>query len=431
MRGKLSIDGYPNTGDVAYYGGHFYSDKAPGTVALALPAFAAVTVCLQMAGTSNETSGGWLISSWVSCLFSITIVSALGAGALFNWLRFRVTEESALITTLAIYFGAAPLPYSTMMFSHSIVVSLIAIALWAGEKQERAITKVSTSGLGDRVEIKPCLRVYDWVAGIALGMAVASEYTSGIIVVCVIWRLSYKRWERLLPLGLAAAIPLCLIPSYSWVCFGTPFLLPYSVNPTYPEMRQGLFAIKWPNMMTGLKLLFSLSRGLFVWSPFMILAVFGYLRTIRQSKQLVWLWLGVPLLQILIISGRTWDWTAGPTLGPRYLAPILPLVAIPCSLAVERWRIFGLSLASLSIVITTLATLICAAPPDNIANPILDFYVPLLKNQELAPNLGIMLGLPPYVSLIAFYAVFIFGVAELWVLCRGEKTMKLLRRQKR
>lgn len=37
----------------------------------------------------------------------------------------------ALITTLAVFLGAAPFPYATMLFSHGMVVGLLAIALWA------------------------------------------------------------------------------------------------------------------------------------------------------------------------------------------------------------------------------------------------------------------------------------------------------------
>ena len=42
----------------------------------------------------------------------------------------EATMRDALVTTLAVFLGAAALPYATMMFSHSLVVGLMAIAIW-------------------------------------------------------------------------------------------------------------------------------------------------------------------------------------------------------------------------------------------------------------------------------------------------------------
>src|SRR6058998_2391373 len=59
----LKIDKYHmNTPDTAEWQGHFYSDKAPGTVALALPVFGAATALMTSFGESRVTKVGWLSS---------------------------------------------------------------------------------------------------------------------------------------------------------------------------------------------------------------------------------------------------------------------------------------------------------------------------------------------------------------------------------
>ena len=179
-------------------------------------------------------------------------------------------------------------------------------------------------------------------------------------------------------------------------------------------MKEGLYAIKWPDAGTACNLLFSPSRGLFFWTPFLLMAGVGYAKLIRTDRRLFWLTYGVPLLQIVVISGRTWDWPAGPTLGPRYLAPILPLLALPCALGVRRFPRVGMALAACSILITTLATLTNACPPYSYYNPLAELHIPLLLKGDLAPNLGIVCGLSPYGSVAFYYAILIAGIAWLW-----------------
>src|SRR5438477_13195643 len=51
--GTLRIDAYHgNTGDKSYQDGHYYSDKAPGIVILASPAFAISMAALSLSGVS-------------------------------------------------------------------------------------------------------------------------------------------------------------------------------------------------------------------------------------------------------------------------------------------------------------------------------------------------------------------------------------------
>ena len=469
----VCIDRYhTNTPDKAAWDGHYYSDKAPGTVALALPAFALAAYGLRVAEVDLDSPVGWRVSSWVACAGSIAVVTALGGVALFAWLRRHVAPRWALVTVLALFLGAAPLPYATMMFSHALVVGLLAIALWGIEKQQEAdllnpgvwssagargvagevgrqrpgggdpsfsvgegalAVRGRGAGVGSRVWAWVIRNRWVLLAGHACGWALASEYSSGLVVIGLfVWLVGANRgpgrhpsgalgvrarqvWERATPFCLSPIPPLLLIPGYSWACFGTPFALPYSYQASFSAMQEGVYGIKWPDLDTAFKLLFTPMRGLFFWTPFFVMAGFGYWHLIPKSRGLFWLTYLVPLLQIVVISGRTWDWPAGPTLGPRLLSPMLPLLALPCAMGVARWPRLGLALAVYSMAITTLATLTDACPEFHAhPNPLLDLHLPLLEKGEFSPNLGMVLGLSPYASVALYYALLVGGAVGLW-----------------
>jgi hypothetical protein len=82
---SFQIDSYhENTPDKAFFDEHYYSDKAPGTAALALPAFSIALAIWCPAEPVFDCKTGWLFSSWFACAGSIAILTALGAAALFS-----------------------------------------------------------------------------------------------------------------------------------------------------------------------------------------------------------------------------------------------------------------------------------------------------------------------------------------------------------
>jgi hypothetical protein len=94
---------------------------------------------------------------------------------------------------------------------------------------------------------------------------------------------------------------------------------------------------------------------------------------------------------------------------------MIPLLALPCALGLERCPWLGILLASYSALITTLATITDACPKFGThPNPLLDLHVPLFLKGEFSPNLGMVLGLPPYASVALFYAILVGGFWWLW-----------------
>ncbi|MBI4324933.1 MAG: hypothetical protein HY674_06680 [Chloroflexi bacterium] len=408
--GTLAVDRWrTNTPDLAFANGHYYSDKAPGTIVLALPGFLAGSVFLRASGEELESKRGWLITSWTACA-GIALLTAWGMIKLASLLGALTRPQVGWLTTAAVWFGAAPLPYSTLLFSHAHVVACISLGLVALGR-----THPETFGLRRQPMNSQAKAHRLALAGFALGWALNSEYTAGLVVVGILVMIIGRNWSDYGWVSLGMIGPLLLIPLYSWLTVGSPFVLPYSYQASFPEMKEGLYAIKWPDLATAFNLTFGPARGLFFWSPFLLCAFLGYAGLLEKSRRLFCLTYLVPVLHLAVISGRVWDWPAGLALGPRYLAPMLPLLALPCAFGVQKFPKLSLVAAAYSILITTVATLTNACPPYNShPNPLFDFHVPLFLKGQFSPNLGTALGLPPFVSVALFYAILIGGTWCLW-----------------
>jgi hypothetical protein len=393
-RHSLAIDAWAtNTYDKAVVGGHYYSDKAPGAVAVAAIPFMAAAIMVK----DLEAPESWLATSWVGSFLGSGVPLAIGLTLLFSWLRRKVPVQVALLTVIALGIGGMPLPYATALWSHSLVVGLVCMAVWALDL---------FGPMPSRKRIG--------LAGAALGLALASEYTAGLVVLGLFAYVA-ARQPRGLPVMIAAAVPaLSLIPAYNWAVTGNVLVLPYTHQASFPAMREGVYAIKWPNLETMGKLMFSMNRGLFFWSPFLLLVVPGWYMLNNTDRWRLWLCLLLPVVNTLIISGRSWDWEAGFGVGPRYLCPLLPLMALPCATAMRRFPRMGCGLAFLSIGIMTVATLTDALPAPTVENPLLDLHVSMLMQGKISPNLGQLLGLSPYASMAVFYLILTAGIWWLW-----------------
>lgn len=394
----FNIDAYhSNTPDKAYYADHYYSDKAPGTILISLPAFFLSCSILEVCNLPLESRQGWLISSWVTCSGSLAIAACAGAVACFLWLQKYVSERTAMLTVLGIFIGGMPWPYCTMLYSHALVIGFLCVAIYCIDAD------LSTYSLCAQ-------RRCDIIGGICAGMALASEYTAGLIVVGLMLWLANKSRGRCLQFMLGTTAPLLTVPTYSYICLGNPFVLPYSFQATFPEMQHGLYAIGSPDFETALQLLFLPTRGLFFWSPFLIFWLFAWRLPELREWQLRFVCVILPSIHILVMSGRVWDWQAGPAMGARYLAPILPLLALPCALMASRNYGLGVFLTLSSACLTFFATVTSATPNGGISNPLLEYNMFLFKNDHFAFTLGAAVGLSKHFSIIVLFCfMLIYG----------------------
>jgi len=419
-KGTFCIDAFPNTPDKAEYQGHYYSDKAPGTAALALPAFWAAARIGEVAGVPLSSRKGWLISSWAACAFSQALPAAIGGVLLFLWLQRFVRPWAALVTVLGLWLGGIPLPYSTWLMSHAQVIGLIAIAIWAMDlfgEEGKDVSDSFPTWDPETVRWRMAL------AGFCLGLALASEYTSGLVVVGLGLYVLWRRRKGLVAFLLGAIPPLLLIPAYSWVTIGTPFDLPYSYQACFPQMKKGLYSIQWPSLEIMGLLLFSPSRGFVFWTPLLLMVGVGWILCAQRQPKWLWWIYAIPVLHVVIISGKHWDWQAGYTLSARYLSPLLPLLALPCAVGVERRPWIGIGLAGLSIGLMSVATTTDICVPYQPFNPLVKLHLPKFLHGEFSYNLlADSLDWPRWIGVLVFYGWIGFGAGFLsWRILQGTK----------
>lgn len=175
------------------------------------------------------------------------------------------------------------------------------------------------------------------------------------------------------------ALILIGIGVYNWTRFGSPLTSGY-----YFSSGEG-FTKSFSAGLYGLT--FSPYRGIFWYSPVLLLAIPGWLWLHRQQHTLPWI-IFLLILTQLASYAAWWSWHGGITWGPRFLLPILPLAALLLAPVVERaysahrlrWTLAALVI--LSIVVQLLGALYSYFPftghlmrtyPSSDENAIIDY----------------------------------------------------------
>ena len=345
---RTTIDSYQdNTGDKAYYRGHFYSARAPGLALMALPFYDTLNLIGAESWTNAHVAPPnhpgdemiYLIGLWANVL----------PGLLLLLLVWRVAERFepgyGAGAAVALGLGTMVLPLSTLLFSHvfSAFLGFGAFALMLREREGPP----SAMLLG--------------LAGLAMGYAVASEYPL-FFVAAVLGLYLLSRPGALTPAliarragayiagGIVGIVPLAL---YNHYAFHSWTHLAYS---SIPRQQKGFFGISLPSLKVLSTLLLD-SRGLLSISPVLILGALGTVLLYRRARRAEALTIGgICLCYIGYNSGYYLPFGGG-FMGPRFLTTMLPFLAFPVALALRRWPGPTIALAAVSIAATVIATI--------------------------------------------------------------------------
>ncbi len=342
---RTTIDQYQeNTGDKAFYKGHWYSARAPGLALFALPFYDTLNLLNadSLARSSQAQRGDdemiYFIGLWGNVLPGLLLLLLLWRVAD----RFEPGYGAAAAVTLGL--GTLILPLSTLLFSHVFAAFLgfLAFTLMLKERDGPA---------------NPWLLAG---AGLAIGYAVTSEYPLFFVgVVLGLYLLS--RRDALTPLGvtkragayiaggLVGVIPLLL---YNHYAFHSWTHLAYS---NIPRQQQGFFGIGAPSLKVLATLLFD-SRGLLTISPVLALGALGTVVLYNRGKRAEALTIaGICLCYVSYNSGYYLPFGGG-FMGPRFLTTMLPFLAVPLGIAYKRWPAPTIALAAVSVTTTVVAT---------------------------------------------------------------------------
>jgi hypothetical protein len=445
---SLQIDAYhENTQDLAHFAGHYYSDKAPGLVFLAVPFALVARPALRMAGIDPESPRGELALSYLVSSGAVALPAALAAVCLFFLgLRFTADTNAAAFGTLIMCLGTPLWAYASLFWAHALVGSCLVFAFAAALQLDR-----STSPRADFL--------WALAVGFAAGWATVTEYPAAPASALLAFLALSRAWPRgiaarwRVTAGVALGAPICLgvLLSYLHAAFGAfrPSYSYYDPNSFSFMQQQGYLGLTYPHPDRLLKLLFGCSRGLLFASPVLISAPLG-----------LW-WLGkekshrAPALVAAAIAGyyflfnaSFYWWKAGLSFGPRYAGACIPLLCLGLAVAWNRaplpWRrvLAVLALCSIFLTLMVVSTTSQLAMQDSC--PILHSAWPafwsghLALNREsmltvaeaqssgqyAAFNLGQWMGLRGLASLIPLFLIWGVTAFTWWRITRAQPSIR-------
>jgi hypothetical protein len=315
--------------------------------------------------------------------------------------------------------GTLSHPYSQLLYGHQLAAALCFLAFYlAVTVKERGVTT------GRLI-----------AGGLAGGYALITEYSTALILLaCFGYLLAVADHRRRLWISVAAALPVISLQLlYNWACFGSPFVFGYQYESTQEfsvGMGQGFMGIAYPGLSVLLSrlwgLTFGIYRGLFVLSPFLLLAIPGFAAWYhrREWRREFWVALSV-VVGFLLFNASYYAWAGGAGIGPRHLIPALPFMALAVAFCRPRWKTWGLILAPVSVILIAIPTL--GGDPQISAEfnipQFLFGYLSRWRVGAFPDSLGLMLGRRQGTAMglyLAVWALAIIGYFRIGKVRRGE-----------
>jgi hypothetical protein len=398
-RHTLQIDAYhENTEDKAHFRGHYYSDKAPGLVFLAVPFAMAARPATRAVGIDPESARGEFILSYAVTASAVAFPTALAAVCLFFLaLRLGCKPSEAAFATIVMSVGTPIWAYASLFWAHALVGACLIYALAAALK-----ISDSTSPRADFL--------WSLAVGLAAGWATVTEYPAApasamlaSLALSQAWpRGRAARWRVTAGVAAGALICVAVLLSYLHAAFGS-FRPSYSYyDPTSFSFmqQQGYMGLTYPHPDRLLKILFGCSRGLFFASPVLLGAPYG-LWHLWQDKDkrfsaTAMVVTGIAAYYFLFNASFYW-WKAGLTFGPRYAGAAIPMLCLGLAIAWRyssvAWRraFLVLALCSIFLALMVVSTTSQLAMQDSC--PILHSTWPAFWSGHMAMNRESMLTL--------------------------------------
>lgn len=412
--GSFVIDKYVgNTVDYAHFGDHYYSDKPPGAAFLGIPLYAGLRAFLD-----TPVVNGLVTRLGNNSAFQATL-NASGSGIYADKVRFAITQvvltffvsilASVLLCVflyqLLLGFKIRPMISAGVVLLYGLLTPAFAYSDAFYSHQLSAALLVGAFLLA-RTE-KPFSVPRLLAIGGLLAYAVISEYPTaliaGILFVYVLYLL-YRRgeWKKIGWVALVAAVGAVGLMVYNQAIFGSPISLGYDYSERWSvQHHTGFMSLTMPHWDAIWGITFGVFRGLFVLSPILLLALPGFVLWWRSKRNRAEFWVSLAsILAMFLFNSSSVMWWGGFSIGPRYLLPGVPFMALSIGFAIEQWGSKGwfkaltVLLSLWSLVATWGLTLAGQSyPSDTIGNPFLDYALPNWLSGNIARNFGTLLGL--------------------------------------
>ena len=334
--GSLRIDRWERqTPDKAFYGGHYYSDKAPGLSFLAVPSLF-VLRSAKVLRQENELPGYWKDRSDMWTLRVLTGgVGFIVAVFLVGRVAEAIAPGTGAATAVAFGLGTLALPLAATMFDHVVAGALgfaAFVAAWSGSLATER-------------------RALRWAAaGFLAGLAVLVEYQLALLAAVLLVYVATRSPRAPIFFVLAGLPSVVVLGLYNAAAFGSPLHLSYRyVSEEFAsEQASGFFGIGVPDPGRLARILFTWN-GLLLRSPVLVLAAVGLVLLWRRGVKAEAVVCGVVALLFLALNAGYYDPIGGGSPGPRFFVPALPFLLVGLPSAFRRWPFVTLAATAVSM----------------------------------------------------------------------------------
>ena len=315
--------------------GQWVNSFGPGPGLVALPFFALADLLTPQ--LEYDVEAIWTTTKLAASCFA-------AASALFLFLAIPRFAPLPRAWLLALVYGLGTGTWSTssqQLWQHGPNQLFLALGFWLLLRRARCPASAALCGL-------------------ALAAAVACRPTSIFFFAAVATTLALSRRRTLLLPFLLGALPLAaVLAAYNAWYHGSPFVFAQQVaGHLIAQDKTGSPEIWQTPLLHGAAgMLLSPSRGLFVYSPFLLLALPGFVTVWRHPRWAPLRMLSLALVAVWLLEFKHFDWWGGWSFGYRHLVDttlVLCLLILPSLhwLRARRRRLaLAASLAAWSIAV--------------------------------------------------------------------------------
>jgi hypothetical protein len=225
-----------------------------------------------------------------------------------------------------------------------------------------------------------------------------------------------RRPKPMAAFALGGLLPTLAMMHFQWRAFGSPFTPGHLFveNDSFRAAHeQGVYGAVGPSARALYGLLLDPGAGLFPLTPLLVLALPGLwllLRAPRTRPEAITV-SAIVVLSVLGIASMN-NWRGGWTIGPRYLALCVPLLAWPALVALDTFiDRMPRTASGFALGATLVALLASGLPgayyphlPPEITRPLPQIFAPLIAHGFAPANAGMWLGLRGGASMLPLSA---------------------------
>jgi hypothetical protein len=346
-RGTIAIDGLEvQTGDKAYFEGHYYTDKLPGFSLLAVPSSWLAKAALRL---PDHPLGGKARRHWPTDYWA-----SLGTSGLLT------ACAGALLTRLAADLGCGPRRSALVGLAYGLATPAYAYATMSYGHQASSFCLLASFALlweGGGTPPRSVAAAAGALAALAAAIELQVGPVSAILGLYLLARVAGRQWPvgAVATFAAGAAGPSAVLLIYNLLAYGSPWDMGYfhEVLPQFAEVHaaENPIGLRSPDWRRAVPLLWGGYRGLLFYAPIVALALPGWVALIWRRAWGMAAVSASACAAVFLVNLSYPEWTGGWSTGPRLLVPMLPFAML---------AVAGL-LAALPRVATTIACVLALA----------------------------------------------------------------------